>query len=148
MAHFLRSVLWMLLEKWHEKDAAKNINTQNTYNNYLPQLQVSVKDQVKDCEKVKLKTKHDWVDKVIHWEMCKKLKFDYTNKWYMRNPASVLENDTHKLIWDFNIQMDHLISARWLDLIIISKKKENLQNCVLSYPSWPQNKTERKWKAG
>ena len=33
--------------------------------------------------------------KVIHWEMCKKFKFDHTNKWYMHNPAPVLENDTY-----------------------------------------------------
>ena len=26
------------------------------------------------------KTRHDWVGKVIHWEMCKKFKFDHTNK--------------------------------------------------------------------
>ena len=44
-----------------------------------------------------------WVGKVIHWEMCKKFKFDHTNKWYMHNPAPVLENNTHKLLWDFNI---------------------------------------------
>ena len=30
----------------------------------------------------------------------------------MHNPAPILENDTHKLLWDFNIQTDHLISAR------------------------------------
>ena len=41
----------------------------------------------------------------------------------MHNPASVLENDTHKLPWDFDIQTDHLISARRPDLIIINKKK-------------------------
>ena len=40
--------------------------------------------------------------KVIHWEMCKKFKFDHTNKWHMDNPASVLVNDTHKLLWDFD----------------------------------------------
>ena len=68
-------------------------------------------------------TKHNWVNKVIHWEMCKKFKFDHTNKWYMHNPASVLENDTHKLLWDFDIHTDHLISARRPDLIIINKKK-------------------------
>ena len=33
-------------------------------------------------------------------------------KWYMHNPAPVLENATHKLLWDFNIQTDHLILAR------------------------------------
>ena len=42
----------------------------------------------------------------------------------MHNPAPVLENDTHKLLWDFNIQTDHLISARRPDLIIINKKKK------------------------
>ena len=42
----------------------------------------------------------------------------------MHNPLSVLENDTHKLLWDFNIQTDHLISARRPDLIIIMKKKK------------------------
>ena len=43
----------------------------------------------------KYKERHDWVGKVIHWEMCKKFKFDHTNKWYTKNPASVRENDTH-----------------------------------------------------
>ena len=37
----------------------------------------------------------------------------------MHNPASVLENNTHKLLWDFDIHTDHLISARRSDLIII-----------------------------
>ncbi len=41
----------------------------------------------------------------------------------MHNPAPVLENDTHKLLRDFDIQMDHLIPARRPDLIIINKKK-------------------------
>ena len=44
------------------------------------------------------KARHDWVGKVIHWEMCKKFKFDHANKWYMHNPPHVLENDTHKIL--------------------------------------------------
>ena len=55
--------------------------------------------------------------------MCRKFQFDYTNKWYMHNPVPVLENDSYKLLWDFNIQTDHLISARRPDLIIINTKK-------------------------
>ena len=58
------------------------------------------------------KTRHDWMGKVIHWEMWKKFKFNHVNKWYMHNSASVQENDTHKLLWDFEIQTDHLISAK------------------------------------
>ena len=42
----------------------------------------------------------------------------------MHNPVPVLENDTHKLLWGFNIKTDYLISARRSDLIIIDKKKK------------------------
>ena len=35
------------------------------------------------------KTRHDWVEKVIYWELWKKFKFDYTKKDYMHNPESV-----------------------------------------------------------
>ena len=61
--------------------------------------------------------------KVIHKVLYKKLKFVHTNKWYMHNPAAVLENDTHKLLWDFDIHTDHLISARRPNLIMTKKKK-------------------------
>ena len=101
---------------------------------------------ISECSKSaqkEYKSRHDWVGKVIHWKICKKFKFDHTNKWYMHNPAPVLENDTHKLLWDFDIQTDHLISARRPDLIIIKKKKENLQNCRLCCSGRPQNKTVR-----
>ena len=39
------------------------------------------------------KTRHDWVGKVIHRKLCKKLKFDHTIKWYMYNPESILKNE-------------------------------------------------------
>ena len=41
----------------------------------------------------------------------------------MHNPDPVLENDTYKLLWDFDIRTDHQISARRPDLIIINNKK-------------------------
>ena len=41
----------------------------------------------------------------------------------MHNPESVLENEKQKLLWDFEIQTDHLISSRQPDLVIINKKK-------------------------
>ena len=49
----------------------------------------------------------------------------------MHNPAPVLENNTHKLQWDFDIQTDHLISARRPDLIMINKKKKKKENCKI-----------------
>ena len=41
----------------------------------------------------------------------------------MNNSAPVLENVTHKLLWDFNIQTDLLFPGRRPDHIIINKKK-------------------------
>ena len=65
--------------------------------------------------------------------MGKKYKFDHTSKWYIHNPAPVLENDTHKLLWDFDIHTDHLISSRRPDLIIVNKKekKKKKRNCKI-----------------
>ena len=49
----------------------------------------------------------------------------------MHNPAPVLENDTYKLLWDFNIQTDHLIPARRPDLIIINNTDYYLTDGVM-----------------
>ena len=49
--------------------------------------------------KQEYETKHDWVGKIIHWELSKKLKFDH-----MYNLKSFLENETHNFFWDFDLQ--------------------------------------------
>ncbi len=41
----------------------------------------------------------------------------------MHNPAPVLENDSHKLLWDLNLQTDHLFPARRPHHTIINKRK-------------------------
>ena len=48
----------------------------------------------------------------------------------MHNPGPVLENDSHKLLWDVNIQTDYLIPARRPDLIIINQKKKRICKIV------------------
>ena len=93
---------------------------------------------ISECSKLTQKeyeTRHDWVGKVISWEMCKKLKFDHTNKWYMNNPVPVLENNTHELLWDFDIHTDYQISARIPDLIIINKKKRTWKIVDFAVPA-------------
>ena len=51
------------------------------------------------------------------------------------NPESVLDNEIHKLHRNFETKIDHQISARRPDLIIINekKKKENFQNYGLFF---------------
>ena len=81
---------------------------------------------ISKCSKLvqrEYKTWHDWVGKVIHWELCKKFIFDFTNKWYMHNREFVSEIETHKILWDFEIQTDYLTLARWPKLVIVNQKR-------------------------
>ena len=62
----------------------------------------------------------------------------------MFNPAAVLENDTHKLLRDFDIQTDHLISARRPDLIVINKKKKKRTCKIVDFAVLPDHRIKRK----
>ena len=54
---------------------------------HLKMIPIKDKDEIinhiiSDCSKLAergYKTRQDWVEKVIHWELCKKQKFDETN---------------------------------------------------------------------
>ena len=58
--------------------------------------------------------------KTISWLLCVNLSRSSNN---MQKPESVLENETRKLLWDFELQTDHLIPARRPDLVIVHKKE-------------------------
>ena len=54
-----------------------------------------------ECSKLaekEYKIKHDWIGKVTHWELCKKLKFDHTTKWYVDKPELVFDNEMHRIL--------------------------------------------------
>ena len=68
--------------------------------------------QMQRTDTKEYKSRHDWVGKVIHWNLCKRLKFNQTDKWYMQITDSFIENDIHKILWDFVIQTNRLILAR------------------------------------
>ena len=43
---------------------------------------------------------------------------------FMYKQEAVLENETHKVLRDFEIHIDYLISARWPDLVIVNTHKK------------------------
>ena len=67
--------------------------------------------EISKQEQTENETRDDWVEKVIHWELCKKLKIAHTTKWYIYKPESVQDNKMYKILWGFEIQTDHLIPA-------------------------------------
>ena len=60
-------------------------------------------------------------------------------------PGIRLENETHKVLWDFEIQTDRLISARRPDLVIANEKKnDNILNSGLCRPGRLESEIKRK----
>ena len=51
----------------------------------------------------------------------------------MHNPAPVLENNTYKLLGDFDIHTHHQISTRRPDLIVINKKKKKRIGKIVNF---------------
>ena len=65
---------------------------------------------------------------MIHWEWCKKLKYDQTIQWYMHKPEFVQKDEAHKILSDFEMQTDHVIPARRPDLVMDNKKENQLKS--------------------
>ena len=55
--------------------------------------------------------------------------------WLQHSPASVAENDSIKILWDFNVFVDHLISVRRPDIVIINKKAATMSLIDIAVPA-------------
>ena len=78
----------------------------------------TVYHKISECSKLAQKTRHDWVGNLLHRELCKRLKSDHTTKWYMLKPESI-----HRILYYFEIEMDHLIQARRPNLRVNKKRR-------------------------
>ena len=78
------------------RKASDNLGKNKNYK-YLGILGVDTIKQRKMKEKVRQNTSEVKQD----GELCKRLKFDHTDKCYMHKPESVLENKRHKILLDF-----------------------------------------------
>ena len=67
------------------------------------------------------KSRYDNVAKYIHWLLYGKYNIGQEGNWWKHSPGSVVQNDSVKILWDFNIFVDHLIYARWPDIVVIDK---------------------------
>ena len=61
---------------------------------------------------------------MIYWDLCKKYGVKVLAKWYDHVPEKVVENDQVKILWDFNIQTDHVIQHRRPDVVLLDKTKK------------------------
>ena len=66
---------------------------------------------------------------MIHWKLCKRMNFDYTTKWFLHKLECVLVNKKFKILWDFELQKDHLFPDRKPHLLLINKRKDSPVGC-------------------
>ena len=81
---------------------------------------------VSECSKLaqrEYNRTHDNVARIIHCELCRLYELDKANKWFEHQSSSVLEMDRTKVLWDFNIQCDHIIEGRRPDIVIVEKEE-------------------------
>ena len=79
---------------------------------------------ISECPKLaqkEYKRRHDWFGTKIHWEICKKYDIEVNKNWFEHKPEKVTENNYCKILWDFNIQTDHIIEARRPDLVLLDR---------------------------
>ena len=81
------------------------------------------------------KTRHDSVAKYLHWLLCGKYDIQRGHYGWRHSPCSVVVNNSVKLLWDFNIFVDHVISARRPDIVVIDKVSSVVTLIDVSIPA-------------
>ena len=80
------------------------------------------------------KRRHDNLGKIVHWKLSRKCNFEAGDKWYEHEPERVLENKDYKILWDFSIQIDHVIEARRPRLVVVDKKERSCKIIDFAVP--------------
>ena len=93
---------------------------------------------VSECSKLaqtEYKRRHNWVGRRIHWEICRANGIHVKSNWYEHQPEVVIENDSCKILWDFTLQTDHIITGyKRPDMIFINKKHHECQIIDFAIP--------------
>ena len=93
--------------------------------------------QCKELAQKEYKQRHDNIARIAHLELCQKFGLVGEVKWYNHKPAGAVENDRVKILWDFNIQTDHVIQHRRPDIVVLYK---NERKCHLIHIAAPRDK--------
>ena len=86
----------------------------------------SITHLIAECKKLarkEYKQIHDNIARIVHLELCQKCGLVGEVKWYNHKPASVVENERIKIMWDFNIQTDHVIQYRRPGIVVLYKNE-------------------------
>ena len=67
-------------------------------------------------------------------ELCQKFSLVGEIKWYYHKPVSEVENDGVKILWSFNIQIDHAIQHRKPNVVMLYKTERKCHLIDIAVP--------------
>ena len=79
------------------------------------------------------KQRHN-IARIVHLELCQKFGLVGEVKWYNHKPAIVVENGRVKILWDFNMQTDHVTQHRRPDIVVLCKNERKCHLINIAVP--------------
>jgi len=81
------------------------------------------------------KRRYDSIARIIHWTLSKRFILDVCGNYWNHEPQSVSQNSQVKLLWDFNIYTDHVLSALQPDILMVDKHNNTVEIIDISVPA-------------
>ena len=72
------------------------------------------------------------IKSIIHWNLCKKYHIPASEKWWENNVKKVQQNEEVKILLDFKIQTDKLLTHNIPDIKVIETKQVWLIDVAIS----------------
>ena len=82
---------------------------------------------------------------MVHWKLCCKYDLSRSEKWYHHQPDGVVEKASCEILWDMNIQCDHVIEASRPDVVVVDKENNKVVIVDIASP-WDHRVYEKEGK--
>ena len=93
---------------------------------------------ISECSKLaqlQYKKRHDKVVAAVHWSLCETYHIKHSEQWYQHMTEPVTETESVKILWDMNIQTDHVIEHRQPDIIVVDKDNKRALLIDIAVPA-------------
>ena len=93
---------------------------------------------ISECSKLaqlEYKKRHDNVAGAVHWSLCETYHIKHSEQWYQHMTEPVIETESVNILWDMNIQTDHVIEHRRPDIVVIDKDKKTALLIDIAVPA-------------
>ena len=78
--------------------------------------------------------RHNRIASQINWALCGTYGFDRSEQCWQHKVETVLENETSKILWDFNIYTGRAMHHRRPDIVLIDKVDNRVNIIDIAVP--------------